>query len=801
MDFDNIIKDIESKIETSNIKLSYINSILTENKVEDIFTFMLKALEKSSIIDNYFAQLLRGKNKYTEDEIYKRFGDINGGIIYVYASIKNILLEDNLNYTFEETANLSADNLFFKELSDIPTMKRETSIAYVIKFQEYKELYEKAISKEEKEYYQKKYIFYQNQVIEGNLRLIVSIANKHLNCGLEKLDLINEGTIGMIKAMEKYNASLGFLFSTYATYWVRQYINRAILNKGRTIRIPINQHIIYNKYLEALKILSYKLDKEPSLEEIASFLHMETDALSKLLMTFSENISLDAPLNPEEHENSSMYQFLKSGEFEDDSINILTLNQLLSCLNDEERKIITLRFIENKTLEEVSKIYNVTRETIRQKEKKALEKMRACSKVIKISLLEYLPLKEEDIYALVLQQESSAQNILYKNFGNNLTLKVVPSKFNQKDIKLVIDKMLAKYYKCIKEQEDQKYCKTLIEFLNDYNKETLEYEEMCKRIKFLWETQDKSTIIYQIMVKAFGKEGTNKCNYNLLSKYEKTLFHDKLTRWKYRMKRVNFWPSQNNTLLEKAEAKKKSKRKALWELLNVTIEELSIIINSLNKDTKFYQMLIKYYGSNFDLDADLTNMDEKDKTYFYNNITSLRRKVNEPTPFLRKKLNEILECEIESIPGIQENLLLKKAFGENLDQPYLNQLNVHESKNLILLIKGLQKRLDEKRMQDINKDITKSNNAKTKEEVSQVYYDLVNVMPDEIRKPFMLYFGLVDGTKYSTEDIALSLNINLSAASTRIQRGITFIKKCLDTYQTTFGKTIILDESILKRLK
>lgn len=303
------------------------------------------------------------------------------------------------------------------------------------------------------------------------------------------------------------------------------------------------------------------------------------------------------------------------------------------------------------------------------------------------------------------------------------------------------------------------------------------------------------------MVKAFGKEGTNKCNYNLLSKYEKTLFHDKLTRWKYRMKRVNFWPSQNNTLLEKAEAKKKSKRKALWELLNVTIEELSIIINSLNKDTKFYQMLIKYYGPNFDLDADLTNMDEKDKTYFYNNITSLRRKVNEPTPFLRKKLNEILECEIESIPRIQENLLLKKAFGENLDQPYLNQLNVHESKNLMLLIKGLQKRLDEKRMQDINKDITKSNNAKTKEEVSQVYYDLVNVMPDEIRKPFMLYFGLVDGTKYSTEDIALSLNINLSAASTRIQRGITFIKKCLDTYQTTFGKTIILDESILKRLK
>ena len=172
MDFDNIIKDIESKIETSNIKLSYINSILTENKVDDIFTFMLKALEKSSIIDNYFAQLLRGKNKYTEDEIYKRFGDINGGIIYVYASIKNILLEDKLNYRYEETSNLSADNLFFKELSDIPTMKRETSIAYVIKFQEYKELYEKAISEEEKEYYQKKYIFYQNQVIEGKINCI-----------------------------------------------------------------------------------------------------------------------------------------------------------------------------------------------------------------------------------------------------------------------------------------------------------------------------------------------------------------------------------------------------------------------------------------------------------------------------------------------------------------------------------------------------------------------------------------------------------------------------------------------------
>ena len=239
-------------------------------------------------------KILLDKTKYNEDDIYNTFGETNGDILFCYASLKNLIVEDELDYSYGDSKDLYSEALFFSEIRDIPIMDKNVTNNYIANFQKYKKLYEESKNPEEKAIYERKYIFYQNQVIEGNIRLIISIANKKTRYGLELNELINEGTFGMIKAMERFDASLGFAFSTYATCWLRQSISRAIEEKGRTIRIPSAQYQVYNKYLTAVKTLSLKLNREPSLEELADYLEMDLKKLTHLVVSFSENPSLDA---------------------------------------------------------------------------------------------------------------------------------------------------------------------------------------------------------------------------------------------------------------------------------------------------------------------------------------------------------------------------------------------------------------------------------------------------------------------------------------------------------------------------
>ncbi|MEF2662936.1 MAG: sigma-70 family RNA polymerase sigma factor [Bacilli bacterium] len=239
MDFDTIIKDIEEKLESGTMKLEYLSYILNKNKIEDVFTFIKKIIDKSSVIDNYLFTYLHGKKQYSEEEIYKKFGDTNGDIIFCYASIKDLIVEDNLDYSYGDSTCLYSDDLFFSEIREIPIMDKSVTNNYIEKFQKYKKLYEESENFSEKTAYEKKYVFYQNQVIEGNIRLIISIANKRLHSNIELNELVNEGTFGMIKAMEKFDPTLGFAFSTYATCWIRQSINRAIEEKEELLEFHL----------------------------------------------------------------------------------------------------------------------------------------------------------------------------------------------------------------------------------------------------------------------------------------------------------------------------------------------------------------------------------------------------------------------------------------------------------------------------------------------------------------------------------------------------------------------------------
>ena len=873
MDFDTIIKDIEEKLESGIMKLDYLSFIIRKNKVEDIFTFVKKIIDKSSVIDNYLFTYLHGKKQYSEEEIYKKFGDVNGDILFCYASIKDLIVEDNLDYSYGDSKDLYSDALFFSEIREIPIMDKSVTNEYIDKFQKYKTLYEESNNSDEKKIYEKKYVFYQNQVIEGNIRLIISIANKKLRSNIELNELVNEGTFGMIKAMEKFDPTLGFAFSTYATCWIRQSINRAIEEKGRTIRIPSGQYRIYNKYITAVKTLSIKLNREPTLEELADYLEMDLKKLTSLVISFSENTSLDAnPKDNDDQEQENMFNFLKSGEFEDKIVNNLVIEHLLSGLNEQEKYIITLRFVEDYTLDEVGKVFGLTRERIRQKEKTALKKMYNLSKVSKKSLLEYLNIPQSEIFQIVANIDDRSKKIVHEKFGYSLNKKVVKSVFDEKDVKVILERILEEHRKnemkkivpilytledllnpYPKESEEYKETnhrikiiwdeeekntvinkllvqafgvdgkkaynkreftsgennlilnklerwkyklrqwpknidshKTLEELLNNArNKE--EYEEINRRIAYLWENQDKTTMIYAIMVKAFGINGNEKYDYEKLNSRERNLLDSKLSNWANKIQRTNFWP------LKKDEGKNKKTYdgKYLWELLQVTKEELSIITRSLNKTTKFYEVLERVFGKTFENIIKLDSLSESDLKILYANLPNLRKKVNEPTPFLRKTLKEILNCEIPY--AIKDDYLLQKAFGPNLDEPFLNTLNVTETKRLMVLLKELKEKYKKIGVKKEPEIIISPEDA--------LLLSIVEMMPEDVKEPFMLYFGLKDGKRYCQEDIQLELSWNLCKVTMKVKEGIAFVKNILETYEDAFDKNFVSTEEILKRLK
>lgn len=336
----------------------------------DSFDHMLKIIENSEVVNLVYQSF----NDLLKKAANKDFIKTNDQMV-----IDNLIKISELAGRLEANALLSEDESSF--------------LLYMIDKRDFalKMLNNEEFTNEEISILKKQILESQRakeKLAETNLRLVVSIAKKYVGRGMNFLDLIQEGNMGLMKAVDKYDYNRGFKFSTYATWWIRQAITRAIADQARTIRIPVHMVETINKLVRIQRQLVQDLGRDPSNEEIAEAMGIEVDKVSEIRKIAQEPVSLETPIG--EEDDSHLGDFIEDdtaidpGEAANYSMLREQLNEVLSCLGEREKRVLQLRFglIDGtpRTLEEVGKEFDVTRERIRQIEAKALRKLKSPNK-------------------------------------------------------------------------------------------------------------------------------------------------------------------------------------------------------------------------------------------------------------------------------------------------------------------------------------------------------------------------------------------------------------------------------------
>jgi RNA polymerase primary sigma factor len=336
------------------------------------------------------SEIIEAENAYREivDKILE-MGPVFTKIMEIYNEyIKKV---DKLTALYEERERLRGEKEVFKEIGAENFIWEYDAIdkGYTSRIskieEELKQSYEEARkTADELIKLYKKYEYARNKLAEGNVRLVISEAKRYMNRGLDFGDLVQEGNLGLLKAIDKYDYKKGFKFSTYATWWIRQAITRAVADHSRTIRIPIHMIETITKINRAQKALLQEKGRQPSIEEIAEYLEMPISRVEKALSVAKEPLSMDKPIGSDGDTSLGEIIYDESTLSAEEELKIQSLrerlNMALKMLSPRERKVIELRFgLDGKkprTLEEVAQEMNLTRERVRQLEVQALEKLR-----------------------------------------------------------------------------------------------------------------------------------------------------------------------------------------------------------------------------------------------------------------------------------------------------------------------------------------------------------------------------------------------------------------------------------------
>ncbi len=360
-----LVKACESKknfIEYNEIEKYFPSVEMTQEMIDNVADY----LEDKGI------DVLR--TDITEDMVFSNDDDEFDNIENM-DEIGNDLDVDELDLTeLENNINIEDHvRMYLKEIGKVPLLSSEEEVELA-----------KRMEQGDKEA--------KSKLAEANLRLVVSIAKRYVGRGMQLLDLIQEGNLGLMKAVEKFDYKKGYKFSTYATWWIRQAITRAIADQARTIRIPVHMVETINKLLRVSRQLLQELGREPTNEEIAEKMDIPVARVREILKISQDPVSLETPIG--EEEDSHLGDFIKDENITspaDAAAFVLLkeqLNQVLATLTDREQEVLRLRFgLEDgraRTLEEVGKEFNVTRERIRQIEAKALRKLRHPSRSRKL---------------------------------------------------------------------------------------------------------------------------------------------------------------------------------------------------------------------------------------------------------------------------------------------------------------------------------------------------------------------------------------------------------------------------------